>query len=260
MSHEGLEEKVSLLRRKHVLDALREERLTRRDIEERFDVARTTAYRTTVALEEHGLVESTASGYRLTPYGVAASAACERYDEILTAGERLQPLLELEDHPLFVSALHLFVDADVYTPDPDDPFWLIEWLMAQLAAADRYRCLVTTIGQSRQFEIAVERAQAGVDMEAVFPREGLESLDDEAARGVAESIRLPNSRAFVIEEVPFSLNTFDDTVIVAGNEDRTGLPAACAVTDRPETWDWAEATYRRYRRRADPVAPDELLP
>lgn len=260
MNHEGVEEEIGILQRRDLLDALREECLTRRDIEERFDVARTTAYRMTVEFEELGVIESTDNGYRLSPYGNAAATACSRFDEILTAGKRLKPLLDLEDHPLFVNSLHLFVDADVYTPDPDDPFWLIEWLMGQLAAADRYRCLVTTIGQPRQFDIAAERAQAGVDTEAIFPKEGLDNLEPEAAEAIAESIRHPNSRAFALDDVPFSLNTFDDTVIVAGNEDRTGLPAACAVTDRPETWDWAEATYARFRRRAEPVEPEDLVP
>lgn len=259
MDHEGLDEEAALLKRKHVLDALRDERLTRRDIEDRFDVARTTAYRTTVALEEQGLIESTDAGYRPTPHGVAVAAAGERYAEGLAAAERLRPLIEYLDHPLFVRSLHLFAEAEVRTPDPEDPFGLIEWLMDQLAGADRFRCLVDTIGPARWFEIAVERAEAGADMEAVFTREGLAQIDEEAAERVASVLRLPNCNAFVGEEVPFSLNTFDDTVIVAGNDSQTGLPAACAVTERAETWDWAEALFRRYRREADRVAAEDLV-
>lgn len=259
MDEADVVEGATLLERIPILVALREERLGRRDLQEHFDVSRTTAYRTTVDLEERGLIERTNDHYRLTPHGVAVAAAGERYADGIEAAERLSPLLESMHHPLFVDSLHLFADAEVLTPDRDDPFGLVEWLMDQLATADRFRCLVNTIGPARWFELAADRAEAGVDMEAVFTRAGLGRIDDAAAERVASVLRYPTCNAFVGEEIPFSLNTFDDAVIVVSEDERTGIPNACAVSERTETWEWAESIYRRYRRAADAIEPDELV-
>lgn len=258
MRREDATEGATLLEQTPVLEAIREERLGRRDLQERFDVSRTTAYRTTVDLEERGLIERTDDVYRLTPHGVAVAAAGRRYAEGLAAAERLRPLLDSMAHPLFVRSLHLFADAEVLTPDPEEPFGLVEQLMDRLASADRYRCLVNTIGPARWFDIAADRAEIGVDMQAVFTRAGLAQIDDDAAERVATALRLPTCRAFVGEAVPFSLNTFDDAVVVVGEDERTGIPNACAVTEREEAWEWAESIFRRYRRAGDPVDPDDL--
>lgn len=259
MDEEDAADGAALLQRTPVLDEIRGEHLSRGDLQERLDISRTTAYRTTVELEERGLVERTNGDYRLTPRGVAVAATGERYLDGLVAAERLQPVLETMHHPLFVGSLHLFADAEVLTTDPDDPFGLAQSLMERLATADRYRCLVNTIGPAQWFEIAADRADAGVDMAAVFTRDGIAQIDDEAAERVASVLDHPTCRAFVGEDVPFSLNTFDDAVVVVSEDERTGIPHACAISERTEAWEWAESIFRRYRRAAEPVDGDELL-
>lgn len=259
MNEEDATKGAALLERTPVLHALREEPLGRSDIQERLDVSRTTAYRTTVDLEERGLVERTNGDYRLTPRGLAVAATGDRYADGLAAAERLEPFLSSVHHPDFVHSLHLFADAEVLTPDRDDPFGLIESLMERLAAADRFRCMVDVVGPARWFDVAAERAAEGVDIEAVFSRTSLAQLDEDAAATMAQSLRLPTCDAFALDDIPFALNTFDESVIVVGEDEDTGIPNACVVTDRRDAWEWAESIFRRYRQAADPIEAEDLV-
>lgn len=259
MNQEDAEKGGALLRRTPLLDTIRAERPTRRDLRERFDLARTTAYRTTVDLEERDLVEPADEGYRLTPRGVGVAEAGKRYVESLETVERLHPLFDFVDHPLLHRSLHLFDDADVLTPDPDEPFRLTDWLVGQTAEADYYRSIDALMGTAQQFEIIVERAEAGADMEAVFTRQRLSGWADAAAEKVASVLRFPNCNAFVGDDLPFPLKIFDETVVVVGVEEETGLPGACVATKRADTRDWAEAVYRRCRQAADPVDVADLV-
>jgi hypothetical protein len=76
---------------------------------------------------------------------------------------------------------------------------------------------------------------------------------------MAAVLRHPNCNAFVGDDLPFPLKIFNETVVVVGVDEETGVPGACLATDRAETLDWAEAVYRRCRNAADPVDPDNLV-
>lgn len=259
MNEEDAADGAALLHRIPVLAALKEEHLSRGDLQERLDISRTTAYRTTVALEGRGLIERTDDHYGLTPQGVAIAAIGERYADGLAAADRLEPFLSSVHHPDFVHSLHLFADAEVLTSDRDDPFGLIESLMDRLAAADRFRCMVDVVGPARWFDVAAERAAEGVDIEAVFSRTSLAQLDEDAAASMAKSLRLPTCDVFVLDDIPFALNTFDESVIVVGEDEDTGIPNSCVVTDRRDAWEWAESLFRRYRRAAEPIEAEDLV-
>lgn len=259
MREEDINAGVAFLRRTPFLDAIRTDGLDRTDLRERFDVSRSTAYRTTVDLEERGLIEPTNAGYRLTPYGLTVVKAGERYVETLSAAERLQLLLEYVDHPLLADSLYLFADSEVITPEPDEPFRLIEWLMDRMTSVERYRSLVPTVGTAEQFDIPEERAEAGADMEVVFTHERLSGWAGAARERLAATLGLPNCNGFVAAEEPFPLQIFDETVMIVGVDDEDGLPKVCVATERVEARDWAEAVFRRHRRRAEPVDVESLV-
>lgn len=241
------------------LAAIREEQLGRRGLEQRFDVSRTTIYRTTADLEDRGLIEPTNGSYRLTAHGLAVTAAIDQYHDTLTTAERLAPLVEFVDHPILLRSLHLFADAELLTADPGEPYWLTEWLTGQLAEVDFFRGLDPVMGNAQQHEIGLERVEAGADIASVISRTRVAEWGDVTTEQLAAAKqRLGECNAYVGDDLPFTLQIVDETVVVVGLDDETGLPAVCAVTERAETRDWAEALYRRYRRGAEPVDVEEL--
>jgi predicted transcriptional regulator len=253
-------EGAAFLEQQPILAAIREEPLGRGDLEQRFDVSRTTIYRATADLEDRGLIEPTNGNYRLTAHGLAVTASIDQYHDSLAAAERLAPLLEFVDHPILLRSLHLFEDAELLTADPGEPYWLTEWLTTQLAEVDFFRGLDPVMGNAQQHEIGLERVEAGADIASVISRTRVAEWGTTTADQLAAAKRrLGECNAFVGDDLPFTLQVVDETVVVVGLDDETGLPAVCAVTERAETRDWAMALYRRYRRNAEPVDVEGLV-
>jgi len=259
MHQDEVEDALSLLKRLPFLSAIRDERLTRRELQERLGVTRTTVYRTTVDLEERELIERTDAGYRLTARGVGATAATEYYGESLALTNRLRPLLEFVDHPLLLRSLHLFADAEILRLDPNEPLRIGDWMRTRIGRTDRYRSLGSAYGSGQRLDEVVESAKAGTSMEVVYSRRDLQWWFDLGEEQMSTILAQPNCTAYVHDDLPSPLNLFDDTVVVVGVDERTGLPGVCAVTACVEAADWAETMFRRYRREAEPVDVEELV-
>lgn len=250
---------VDFLERGPLLAAIQEEPLDRRELEQRFDVSRTTVYRATVDLEERGLIEQTDGSYRLTSHGRGVTAAIDQYQNSLAAVDRLGPLLEYVDHPILLRSLHLFEECEVLTADPGEPYWLTEWLTARLAETDFFRGLDPLMGNAQQHEVGLERVEAGADVASVISRTRVSEWGNTTTEQLAAAKRrLGECNAFVGDDLPFSLQIYDETVVVVGLDGETGVPAACAVTEFPAARDWAMALYHRHRRESEPLEIDEL--
>jgi predicted transcriptional regulator len=259
MRDDAVEDGGTFLKRNPLLAAIKEEQLGRRDLEQRFDVSRTTIYRATEYFEDRGLIEPLNGGYRLTPRGQGVSAAIDQYHDLLAAADHLAPLIEYVDHPMFLRSLHLFEDAELLTADPGEPYRLTEWLTGKLAETDFFRGVDPVMGNAQQHEVGLERVEAGADIASVISRTRVAEWGDLTAdRLAAAKRRLGECNAFIGDDLPFTLQIYDETVVVVGLDDDTGLPVVCAVTDRVDTRDWAMALYRRYRRAAEPVDVEGL--
>lgn len=259
MKGDVTEEALTFLERRGLLAAIQEERLDRRSLETRFDVSRTTIYRATVNLEERGLIEPTTEGYRLTPYGRGVMAAIDQYRDALNAVDRLGSLLEYVDHPVFLRSLHLFSDAEVLIADPGEPYWLTEWLTDKLADVEFFRGLDPVMGNARQYEVAIERVEVGADMASVIDRERVSEWGDRTADRLAGAKRRFDDCNVFVGDVPLTLQVYDETVVVVGLDEKTGVPAVCAATDRAAARDWALTLFRQCWREAEPLEATEAL-
>lgn len=260
MRQEEAEAASALLKRAPLLAAMRTGTVTRRALQERFDLARTTAYRATVDLEERGLIERTGDGYELTSTGRAVVDSSGRYLESLAATERLRPLLEHVDEPDLLGSLHVLDDAEVMVADADEPFRLIDWWTEQSAVVDRLRILTVSTGRRKGFETIAGRVDAGADVEVVFSPNALEGAHRVAPDLLDQFVRREPPPAYVHREIPFNLAIFDDTVAVVGTDADTGIPAVYVVSDETDAREWAERFYRRYRRESEPVTASDLHP
>lgn len=252
------DEGITVLKRAPILAALATGPLTRRDLQDRFDLSRTTAYRVTVDLEDRGLIERIDRGYELTAKGVAVAGSCDRFVVSLQVGDRLSPLLEHVDDPELTGSLDVFADATVLVANEHEPFRLIEWWTDRLRTVERMRSLTVSAGRTSDFELVINRMEAGADIEAIMSPQALESSKRTAGTVVADFVDRFPGRTFVHDNVPFNCTIFDDTVAIAGVDQHTGVPAAHVSTDASHAREWAERLYARYRRSAGAVTPEQL--
>ena len=258
MRRDDAEEASVLIKRVPLLAAMRSGPLDRNDLQARFELARTTVYRATVDLEERRLIERTTDGYELTPEGVAVVESSDRFLESLRASERLRPLLELVDDPRLTGSLYAFADAEVIVADERDPYRPVHWWIDATESVDRLRVLTVSAGRREGFETTGNRVDDGADVEVVFTPDALTGAHRVAPDIIDAFVREAPGRAFVHPDLPFTLAIFDDTTAIMGTDERTGIPAVCAVTDAVDAREWATRVYNQYRREAEPVTVADL--
>lgn len=113
---------TTVLKRTAVLAACRDEPRARQDLVEETTLSWSTAYRVTVDLVDHGLLERTGRGYQTTTYGLALLGAGETYRDVVDTVGRLEPMFDVIDHPAFLEHAHLFAGAQVTVADATNPY------------------------------------------------------------------------------------------------------------------------------------------
>ncbi len=253
---EDADDPVDLLaRRRHLLGALADDRLTLGELADRTDVSKSTASRAVRRLAAAGFVEGSddSEGYALTPSGRLAldahRAHRRRVEGVVAAQGALDPLPA--DAPLVPAVLS---DAEVVGPSDGERYRAPGRLRESLREADRVRAALPTVSAptARLLYDRVVRDDAAV--EVVVSPAVRESL---AARFGGEL------RAMAAEE--FELLTGEVPsfgVVVAETGDRTVVTVVVVVdggvhavirNDAEAAVRWAESTYADLRSAATPV-------
>ncbi|WP_313692497.1 helix-turn-helix transcriptional regulator [Halorarum halobium] len=245
----------SILRRKRLLAACRDDALSRKQLTERTDLSRTTVYRATVALEEGGLLENTGEGYRTTSLGAALLAAGRTYETAVESIGRLEPLLELVDHPALVEHAHLFTGAEVVVADASNPYRVVDHVIDRFGETSGSRGTIVSTTAVEALQRATPALEDRGHIERVFAASALEShetVGGEAFRAVTANENL-SILAAPDADVPFSFAIDDADVSVVGHDPATGLPTVHVESDRPAARAWLEALYERCRAAAEPI-------
>ncbi|WP_231185148.1 helix-turn-helix domain-containing protein [Haladaptatus sp. DYF46] len=252
MNQSALDGDTQLLRRAPMLAACRDGPVSRSTIAERADCSRTTAYRATTELVEHGLLEQADGGYLLTGFGTTALDRIERFRAALDGARRLRPVLDCIDAPVLRSNTHLFTDAVVMEADSEAPYAIEQRLESIIAnASERIYGVSTSFGSPITLTRTVDRVESGVDFEWGLPRAVLERLENQHGDLHTRIRTHQNTTVHVVEDPVVDFSLYDDTLVLTGFDEDRGTLAAVAVTDNHDARAWAERLYRRYRRRAD---------
>ncbi|WP_415381689.1 helix-turn-helix transcriptional regulator [Halosimplex sp. TS25] len=258
MDGSDTDEAVTLLRRATVLSACQEAALTRRQLTERVDTSRTTIYRATVALEERGLVQKTGKGYLTTPYGRALVAATEAFLDAVEAVDRLEPLLDIVDHPDLVEHAHLFTDARVTVADASDPYRVVDRVMERLEGTTRSRGTLASVTSVQALEGATPRLEGTDSIERVFAASALEGHETTGGEAFADVVADDTVTVLVADDdaVPFSFAIDDEGVTIVGHDPATGLPTVHGESDSATARSWLETLYEQCREGARPIEFD----
>jgi predicted transcriptional regulator len=232
----------------HLLET---ETATQRELREALDTSRSTAARTTSALQERNLVEKYAGTYRLTPVGeVVVQELLGLLDTVRTT-EELSAFLRwfpLSEQDVGVQQLR---QATVTTRTQGDPYAPARTQTALLDATRQFRGILPSI------DLEGTRLVHGRVMDGELEAEVVVSPDvertvrsGEFAELFRESMETGRQTVLVAEDAPsFYLGLGEDAVQV-GVEDDDGFPRALLESDDPDVRAWAEDCYRDVRESA----------
>jgi predicted transcriptional regulator len=252
---------ASSANRVRVLEALSDGVTTRREVEERTGVARSTVARALDEAAERDWVDSEGSRYWTTPEGEARLSAFRAYLETTAGMQHLGPALRwLPDPVRALDYCHLR-DAELTYPTDDNPAAPFDRGLAILDAADEYRSL-TQNSFPRYMTVVRDRVVAGrLDYEGVVASTFVETLraDPDRARvwhDLADRVRVYDG------DVPANVQLADDTAVIwlcgPDHDGHDVVVKGLLESDDPAVVSWAESYYREFRIEADPLEPTEL--
>lgn len=257
MDETNPEEAAWILRRSAVLDACRDESLSRSQLADAAELSRTTAYRATRDLESEGLLERTAKGYRTTPHGAALSAAAGQFLSAIETIGRLEALLELVDHPELTAHAHLLADAEITVADAANPYRVVDRVLERLAETTTSRGIIVNVTSVEALDRAAPDIGEMDAIERIFTESALSAhltIGEEAFADVAQS----EVFSYLVaddETVPFSFALDDEDVTLVGHDPATGLPTIHAESNHPAARAWLEDVYERVRAEATELSP-----
>lgn len=241
--------------RVELLSELRAGPLTRGELRDRLDAARTTVGRNLDRMLEFGWVEETPDGYRLTALGAFLDAEFREALDAFAVGDDLAPLLERIPAEAFdLDPIHL-ADARVTVATDAQPLAPIDRVTTIRADSDSLRELSSVVAADSAEQVRERMAATAPDdvVEVVLEADTVETArSNPDYRGTFEAT-VEGDAIDVYRydgSFPFLLALLDDRVAI-GVTDERGAPAALVESDAPAVREWAERRYEAYRDDAE---------
>ncbi len=240
--------------RSEALVALRDGPLDRSTLQDRLETSKTTAYRTTRALTDHGFVVQENGAYSLTAAGEVATERAEGLCLALSAVEHVDPLFDLIDRTALDLDPALFADATVTHAASADPYAPIRRFWAVVSQADRLSLLYNTIHAPDSLDRYAELEADGLALTIVYDpataERNLASIEDHRPK-----LRSADGVDLYVGARPFGggVAVTSDRVGLMGYDPNTGTPVVAADTDDPAAIEWGDALVERHCGAAEPV-------
>jgi predicted transcriptional regulator len=247
---------ASSANRIRVLEALADGATTRREVETRTGVARSTVARALNEATDHGWVDSEGSRYWTTPRGEARLSAFRSYLETTTGMQHLGAAIEWLPDPVREVDYRHFRDAELTYPTEDNPAAPFDRGLTLLETADEYRSL-TQNSFPRYMELVRDRVdREGLDFEGIVASAFVETLRTDPERATVWRDIAPD--AWVYDgDVPVNMQLVDDTVVFwlcgTDHDGEDVVVKGLLESDSPVVVSWATSFYEEFRAEADPL-------
>ncbi|WP_459191749.1 helix-turn-helix transcriptional regulator [Halosimplex sp. J119] len=256
---ETTSELVDLLRRRRgLVAALREDAREKRDLVREQDLPRSTLDRAVRELEAADLVEYADGTYALTALGEHLVDEFDSFVERTELAVALEPFLRWTSPESFDLDLRSLADADLWTPEPGDPWAMVNRHVHALEHADHVRGVLPLVGL-HAVETAHERIiEDGADHQFVVDPGVAERLrTDENYLPLFRELQARAEPTFLRYggEIPYFVGIFDDEFVQIGVDDE-GTPRALVETNDADALAWARDTIKRFQRQADSLPED----
>ncbi|WP_306055499.1 helix-turn-helix transcriptional regulator [Natronococcus wangiae] len=242
-----------IVRHGPVLEALREEPLDRREIEERLDVSRATSHRLTKWLGEQGFAEKVDGRFQLTGRGEAITDEVLRFEANVSTAHRMGPLLDVicPHHAEF--AIEPMVDATVTVAEPAVPYRPVERFISLVEEAETFRGFNTTHMAPLSIGEFYQQIFDATESEIIYTPHIVEKLFGTYPTRASEAIDHGQLTLWTRETLPYGLAIFDGRVGIGGYDDETGLMQAFVDTDSPLAREWAKRVYASVKADSTPL-------
>ncbi|MFW6045945.1 MAG: helix-turn-helix transcriptional regulator [Natronomonas sp.] len=241
---------IEVVKRAPMIEALREEPLDRRDLEQRLDVSKSTAHRNTSSLAERGLVERTDGEYNLTELGEAVADVVATFEADMRTTVRLAPLFDVVADIQPRCPIDAFSDATVTTVDRGDPFGPLARFVSLVEETDTLRMFDSYAVAPTYIDEVHGQVLDGLETEVIERPDVAEDIIENYPQ---KCIKLCASDFLTMRlhgELPFGLVIMDSRIGVGVRDPSTGAPQAFVDTDDPEGRAWAETLFESYWRDA----------
>lgn len=250
-------ELVDLLRRRsELLASLRERPREKRELVADHGLPRSTLDRAIRELETADLVEYADGAYALTAVGEHLVSEFDAFVERAELVVELEPFLRWTTPEAFDLDLASLADADLWTPEPGDPWAMVNRHVHALERADRVRGILPLVGLHAAETVHERVTEDGADHRFVVDAGVAETLrTDESYLSLLRDLQAgpePTFLRYDRDAIPYFVGVFDDEFVQIG-VDEDGDPRALLETDSEEALTWARDTVERYRRRADSI-------
>lgn len=234
--------------------------VTRRDVRSEIDASRSTVRRTLEGFLEHGWVESTAEGYRITPAGELMAEAFDQFGERVECIDTYAPLLWwLQPSSLDVD-LSWLEDGSLTVATEADPYAPAQTQTETVRTADRFRGFLPAIERDGA-ELVHERITAGEFTASIVVSPAVSEVirSDPFAEQFREQLATGRLDVFVSPDpLPYYLGLPDEDGVEIGGMDEDGIPRALLQSTNDDLRRWGEETFESARADAERLTEGDL--
>ena len=239
------------IHRLDLLDCIADEPKPKRALEDELHVSRSTIDRAVRELELLDLVTYTGDGYAITPVGRLLAEECAALIETVEVAMRIDDVLRWIPSDELDVDVRWFADAEILTPEPGNPYAMIDRHVELLSRAEYARCLLPVVGLHGHEAAHDSVVDGGAESELIVSDDVATTLleDPRYAPLTEEMLETDRFELYVHDgPVPFFLGAFDGLVQLGADDD--GTPKAMLETGAEEVLEWAHRKLDAYRRAA----------
>lgn len=233
----------------------------KQELQAEIDAARTTIQRNLDALLEQGWITNDQRTYAITPLGEAVFSEVATATETVYIVDEFGPFLRRFPKTELGFDIETLTEASITVSSAHSPYAPLNKYIDVLQDADRFRCLLSTVGLQSLVPARNCIVRQGQPHEAVFSADLARTLrtESEYANQLEKLLEAEHYDAFVADtEISYYLGIADDCVQIGVEDD--GILQAIVETNAEEIREWAEQTFQSYRTRAEPLSVTEDRP
>ncbi|MFC4440141.1 MULTISPECIES: helix-turn-helix transcriptional regulator [Natrialbaceae] len=240
-----------------VLDALAEGGCDRADLRAATGAHASTIGRVIGDFEERRWIERSGSTYELTPLGEFVAERFAAFREAMDTEGKLRDVWQWLPREMEGFSVDLFADAVVAYPGPGYPYEPVDRVIQLFEESDSMCGFGATVFKSVANEAFCRAVLEGMEIEFVYSPAILAATVDWNPDLFEKTAARDHCTVLIHDDLPdrtrCGIDIFDDRVGICCHDTETRALQAWIDTDAPETREWAQAVFERYRQEARPV-------
>lgn len=241
---------IGLIRHSPILEALREESLDRREVEQCLDMSRATSHRHTKSLAEKDLIERPDGEFTLTDLGEIVTDAVSTFETNTRMVLCLAPVLEAVHDTTPDFDIGIFADATVTSAEHGDAYGPMTRFVSLFQETETLRGFDTLSIAPTYMEEFHQRILNGMETEVIDPPEVAADIMDNYPEKCVEVCVSEYFTHWLCDDLPYGLVIFDERAGIGVRDADTRTVWAFVDTDAPAAREWAETVYESYRQEA----------